>query len=82
MRLSISIPVERARSNRLGWLQYSGTKSGSVRPSGVVNRLAQSMALWWRGKAVYAISQGTRNAPDETTQTYCSGIMHDLPRGV
>src|SRR5574338_1000266 len=75
MRLSISKPVVRARSNRLGGLQYSGTKSGSVRPNGVVNTLAQSMALRWRGNAAYAASHGTRNTIDQTSHTYCSESM-------
>ncbi len=75
MRLSMSNPVVRARSNRLGGLQYSGTKSGSVRPNGVVNRLAHHIALRWRGNAAYATSHGARNALDQTSQTNCSAIM-------
>jgi hypothetical protein len=52
----------------------SGTKSGSVRPSGAVIRLAHIIALRWRGNATYAASHGTRNALDHTSQTYWSGI--------
>ena len=44
IRLSMSKPVLLARSNTLGGLQYSGTNSGSVKPKGVVNTLAQRIA--------------------------------------
>src|SRR3546814_2768073 len=73
MRLSMSNPVVCARSNRLGGFQYSGTKSGSVRPNGVVNRLAHHIVLRCCGNAAYAASHGARNALDQTSQTYCSG---------
>jgi hypothetical protein len=39
IRLSISNPVFSARLNREGGVQYSGTKSGSVSPIGIVHRL-------------------------------------------
>jgi hypothetical protein len=48
---SISKPVLWARSKRLGGFQYAGTNKGSVRPNGIVNRLAHSMGFRWRGKA-------------------------------
>ena len=75
MRLSISKPVVRARSKRLGGFQYAGTKIGSVKPKGVVNRLAHTIILRWRGSARYAVSHGTRNALDHTSQTYWLGII-------
>lgn len=54
--LSMSKPVRCARSNRLGGSQYSGTKSGSVRPKGAVNAAAQRMARRWAGNAQYSIA--------------------------
>src|SRR3546814_7246405 len=75
MRLSMSNPVVCAKSNRLGGFQYSGTKSGSVRPNGVVNRLAHHIVLRCCGNAAYAASHGARNALDQTSQTYCSGSI-------
>ena len=74
MRLSMSKPVRFARSKRLGGLQYSGTKSGSVSPNGAVNRLAQIISLRYSGNRQYSSAQGTRNALDHTSQTYWSGI--------
>ena len=65
----MSNPVVRAKSNRLRWHQYSGTKSGSIRPNGAVNRLAHSIALRWIGNASYAASYGRRNALDQASQT-------------
>ena len=75
MRLSISNPVVCAKSNRLGGFQYSGTNSGSVRPNGIVNRLAHRIALRWLGNALYAASHGTRNTVDHANQAYWSEIM-------
>jgi hypothetical protein len=51
IRLSMSKPVLCAKSNKLGGSQYVGTNKGSVRPKGIVNRLAHSMTFRWRGKA-------------------------------
>ena len=44
MKLSISKPVRRASSKRLGGFQYVGTKSGSVRPSRAVAPLVRHIA--------------------------------------
>ena len=41
MKLSMSNPVRRASSNRLGGFQYSGTQMGSVRPNTAVARLTR-----------------------------------------
>ena len=44
-RLSISNPVFWARLKREGGFQYSGTKIGSVKPKGKVNKLTKSISL-------------------------------------
>src|SRR5581483_7497913 len=75
MKLSISNPVVRAKSKRLGGLQYAGTKIGSVKPKGIVNRLAHAMTFRCWGNVTYAASHGTRNALDHTNHTYWSEII-------
>lgn len=49
--------------------QHSGTKMGSVRPNGVVNKLAHSIVMRWAGNAMKATAQGAKNALDHASQT-------------
>jgi hypothetical protein len=65
IKLSISKPVRLARSNRLGGDQYAGTNNGSVRPKGIVSKLARSIKLRCVGKLQCRSAHGMRNALDQ-----------------
>lgn len=69
MKLSMSKPVVCANSNRLGGFQYSGTKSGSVKPNGAMTQLERHMATRCCGNEAYSSPQGSMNALDQTSQT-------------
>jgi hypothetical protein len=65
----MSKPVRCARLNKLGGFQYAGTNTNSVKPSGAVNALAQSMG--WRnvGLATNSAVQGSKKTLAHMSQT-------------
>lgn len=69
MKLSMSKPVLCANSNKLGGFQYSGTKSGSVKPNGAMITLDRHMATRCCGNRAYSRPHGSKNALDQISHT-------------
>ena len=69
IKLSMSNPDDCASAIKLGGFQYSGTKSGSVNPNGVMVTLDRHMPTRYRENNTYSRGQGNKNARDQTSYT-------------